>query len=148
MAYTPKYTSRLIYIMYRSISCFGYFAALISIVLLNSWSTKALTRQSTLNDLNITEERTCKRNQAAVVILNMISFVYALTTIPFVIYSFIHGVTFLTFANNPQLFNTLNNYFIFVQFPTYLCSGFNAMVYIFKDKKIKKYYLCWLQCRT
>ena len=145
-AYSQKYTSKTLYSTYWWISSLSEGAVLLTIILLNCWSTKFLAHQSEVNDLNTTEERTRKRNQAAVGILNMISLVYFLCTMPVLIYYIVFVIVFMTYTSDSELFYQLNDYFAFIHLPLFLCSGFNALVYILKDRNITRYLQNWFRC--
>ena len=140
-AYSPKYTTSTIYnsfsIMSSSVSLFK----ISSILALNFWSTKSLTGKS--NESSHAEERIRKRNQSAVSILNIISLVYLICVTPFVVFYIANAILFTTYKSDDEAFLVLQKYSRFVHFPLFLSSGFNALVYILKDKSITNHYLLW-----
>ena len=121
------------------------------IIVLNLWSKRVLTRQEPHpggDEIKYIDERRRKRNLKAVAILNAITLVYTLSVLPASLYAILLATLLLTYEGNGELFNTLyNDFFAFVHLPLFLCSGINALVYMFKDKVIKKYYCRQLFCK-
>ena len=141
--YDPRYTSYSLYCSYWIYVGLVTTIEVLLIIILNSWSRRALTgKLSNPGNESDAEQRKRKRNQKAVGILNMISLVYTLCTLPFSLYYLLLGVLLITHQNNKQLFNFVYSLFAFIHLPIFLCSGFNALVYMLKDNDIKRYYSC------
>ena len=118
------------------------------VLVFNIWSTKVLARQSfNHHEMNDVDQRRRKRNQKAVGILNMISLVYALCTFPVSLYYTVLGILLSTYDHNKELFDFCYNLFPLIHLPLFFCSGFNALVYMLKDKDIRKYYSSRFCCK-
>ena len=123
------------------------------IVTCNYGSKRSLTNPISIkqrgDDQNHFEEQRRKRNQKAVAILTTISVVYVICTLPASLYNILLGVSLMYYNKNEELFNLVSDYkfFGFMYVPALMCSGFNALVYMLKDKKIKKYYYRQFCCK-
>ena len=131
-------------IHYRVAYAFGIGSLIlvqISLVtVLNIWSTKVLSKQS--KTLKITSDieirKGIKRNEKAVGILNLIVIVYVISILPSCVYLFVTGIAIQTSHKlmtefSASLFSYANMLCIFQP-------GLNALVYILKDKAIKRFY--------
>ena len=138
--YHPKYTSYTLY-------CFSwlYIASyllieVLAIVTLNLWSKRILTNQvPKLDEENETDKLKRKRNQKAVGILHILTIVYTICTLPVSLYCYL-GALLMMYNGSKFLLDTVYNLFSIIHIPVFLCSGFNALVYMLKDKKIRRYY--------
>ena len=100
------------------------------------------------NEKDHAEEQKRKRNQKAVGILSTISVVYVLCTLPSSLFYILFGFSLIFYEKNEELFKSVNNLYGLIQLATVIfCSGFNALVYMFKDKEIKKYYARQFCCK-
>ena len=145
--YYPKYTSKTLYCFYWMYAgMFLTFAVLLTVAL-NVWSKRALKRQSAdkvdQNDI-ILKQR--KRNLKAVGILNKISLVYTICTLQVGLYYGLLSVLLLTNKENEKTFEKCYNIFALMHLPIFLCSGFNALIYMVKDDDIKRFYSCKRFC--
>ena len=140
--YHPKHTSYTLYCFsWLYIASYLLFEVL-AIVTLNLWSKRILTNQvPKLDEENQTEKIKRKRNQKAVGILKMLTIVYTVCTLPLSFYCYF-GVLLLMYKGDERLLDTIHKLKRFIHIPFLLCSGSNALVYMLKDKKIRRYYSC------
>lgn len=135
---------KLATIHYRVAYAFGIGSLIlvqISLVtVLNIWSTKVLSKQSKTLKITIDIEirKGIKRNEKAVGILNLIVIVYVISILPSCVYLFVTGIAIQTSHKlmtefSASLFSYANMLCIFQP-------GLNALVYILKDKAIKRFY--------
>ena len=139
--FNPKYTSLEIYASFLIFSGIGKTGFLTTVLTLNCWSKVALSRSTALGT---SEERMRKRNQKAVAILNLISLVYTLCASPFGLYYLLLGVFLFHYQDQ---FDDLYSFYHVIHIPLHFCSGFNALVYILKDERIKRFYKKKLCCK-
>ena len=148
----PAFTSYAVYSFASMYAGINMLIQIFIIVTCNFWSRRALRKQTPINrsehEKNQIEEQKRKRNQKAVGILNTISIVYVLCTLPMSIHYILLGSILLIQKKNKDLlnaiFNSLNG---FIHLPIFLCSGFNALIYMLKDKEMKKYYARQFCCK-
>ena len=111
------------------------FFEIASILWINYWSSRILSRP---NFIDFDKQR-ARRNKSAVIVLSLISITYAIFTLPLGLYYITLGtVYFDSRKENTQIF--LHSLAAFFHFPLFLSSGMNAVIYIMKDKAIKRYY--------
>ena len=116
------------------------------VIILNSWSKKILTKQSLMCiSQNEVEIRRRKRNRAAVAILNTISFIYAVCMLPLGVYYVLVGV--LAWMNKEELLFSVFSVSTIMSLPLFPCSGLNALVYMLKNKKIRRFYKQCFSCK-
>ena len=143
--YEPAFTSSTFSAFTWSFTGISMTFMVISNLILNSWSKKILAKQSRMRiSGNEVEMRRRKRNKTAVAILNIISFIYALCVLPLSIHFVLIAV--LTWMQKDSIFPVLRISYI-VTLPLFPCSGLNALVYMLKDKNIRRFYKRYFCCR-
>ena len=149
--YEPTYSSKT---LSRFSSVYAGVNVLIQILIIvtcNLWSRRALTKQKPANrsenEKNQIEEQKRKRNQKAAGILSAISVVYVLCTLPLSLFYILLGVLLMFYERNAEPIKASGSLYRFIHLPVFLCSGFNALVYMLKDKEIKKYYARQFCCK-
>ena len=143
--YYPKYTSTGLYSFYWLYIGLILILEVSVINVLNLWSRRILSRVG--GDVSGTEQcQRRKRNLKAVAVLNKISIVYTCCTLPVGLYYISLSILLLIYKDNKHYFLFWYAWFAIFHLPVFLCSGFNAMVYMFNDKKIKRFYSCGRFC--
>ena len=142
----PAFTSYAIYSFASMYAGINIFIQILIIVTCNLWSRRTLMKQKPANrsedEKNHIEEQKRKRNKKAAGILSAISVVYVLCTLPLSVHYILLGFILLIHKKDKDLFNAVfHSLDEFIHLPLFLCSGFNALVYMLKDKEIKKYYV-------
>ena len=140
--YEPTFTSRTLYNVNWLFTGFSMILMVSLVTLLNIWSKRVLTKQSNVfKTVNEVEARRKKRNKTAVAILNRISLIYAFCILPLSIYHVVLGA--LIYHGDVSLLTAAHSVMTFMLLPLFPCSGLNALAYMLKDKKIRKFYkLC------
>ena len=143
--YFPKYTSTGLYSFYWMFIGLFLTCEVSFINVLNLWSRRILSKVGG----NVSGSEHCqrrKRNLKAVSVLNKISMVYTCCTLPVGLYYISLSILLPNFKDYEHFFLMWYESFAIWHLPAFLCSGFNALVYMFNDKKIKKFYSCRRFC--
>ena len=139
--YEPTYTSPTLYYTHWLFTGLAVGSMVILTIVLNAWSKRVLTKQSRFSTMeNEVEMRMRKRNKTAVAILNIISLIYALCILPLCCYYLVIGVLMSMYKGNEELLISVLMISTFMHLPLFPCSGLNALAYMLKDKRIKRYY--------
>ena len=110
------------------------------VTILNIWSTAVLSKQSKALSVTTNAEirKGIKRNKTAVSILNMMCVVYAISLLPSYAYLIMTGISLQTDKKSMIEFSATSfSYFNILQI---IQPGFNSLLYILKDKDIKRFY--------
>ena len=137
--YKMSYSSQTLF--YTHWLCVGLGTALFVIVasILNLWSKKILETRSGVYSSEI-ELQQQKRNKTAVKILNIILAIYAVCMLPLSIYLTILGAIMFDYKGKEDFLRSVYSIFSYFHLPIFPCSGLNALAYMLKDKKIRKFY--------
>ena len=146
--YEPIYAKHLFYCLLWILSGVLMTFMVILVTYLNILSKKVLTKESQTDSPleNAVERRRRKRNKTAVSILNVISLIYAICVLPLSFYYMVLGILMALYRDNEPLLTLFFYISPFIHLPLFPCSGLNAMVYMLKDRSIKRFYKLLL-CR-
>ena len=138
--YTPEHTSKALSMIYWFIISILTTVEISLIAFLNISSRKDLARKRKHSlDKDLAALRK-KRHNRAVVTLSLITLVYAVCFVPVSIFYFVLAVLVAQTDVNVSTVNTMNKAFVATHLPMFLCSGFNALVYMFRNPDIRRYY--------
>jgi 7 transmembrane receptor (rhodopsin family). len=135
--YTPEHTSKILSSIYWFLISIITTMEISSIAILNFFSKKELTqkrKQSLDKDLVALRK---KRHHRAVVTLSLISLVYAVCFVPVSIFYFV--LAYLVSQIDIDI-SIMNIAFVLTHLPIFLCSGFNAIIYMSRNSDITRYY--------
>ena len=144
-AYEPIYSSQTLYSthwLYTGLVIALFFT---SATIFNIWSKRILDRQSHISTSEI-ELHQQKRNEKAVKILNIILLIYAVCMLPLSIYLVVLGSVMFDFKGKANTLSSVYGIFSYMYQPVFPCSGLNALAYMMKDKRIRKFYRRLLCC--
>jgi len=139
--YTPKFTSLYKLTMYWFVCAVFIFFETLLLTLLNFSSMQEISKQQkrqlsthagTLTRRNLSQRR-------AVLTLNLITLVYVICVLPFTCYYIVLAITIQ--KQLIETFEGLYRLFSLFHVPLFLCSGLNALMYLLKDKQMKRYFL-------
>ena len=137
--YHPVFGSRFFYAFSWSFMGLSMMLTVAFVAILNCWSKKILTRQSSVGiSQNEIEMRRRKRNKTAVAILNIISLIYAICLLPFAFFFVLAGL--LSWMQEDSVLITVLEASSFIYLPLFPCSGLNALAYMLKDQNIRMFY--------
>ena len=147
--YNPDYNTPALFATMLLYTGIEHLTAIVGTLYINSRSKIILNNQCTddiLSDIN--KEITNKRNRTAVSILNRISLIYGVCGIQFCIfYISLAMLTLNPSVANAKTIELMYEVYSFVHCIIFISSGANAIVYMAKDKKIKRYYLKMMRLR-